>query len=82
MVGRRKSDDFRYGGGADQAANRVNRGGSWNNTSVNCRSANRNRNLPTNRNNNLGFRPVTAPVARPAVASTGTSLRPVPPHCE
>ena len=37
-------------------SNRVNRGGSWNNTARNCRSANRNRNNPSNRNNNLGFR--------------------------
>ncbi|MBU6303703.1 MAG: hypothetical protein KGS60_19320 [Verrucomicrobia bacterium] len=37
--------------------NRVNRGGSWNNNASNCRAANRNRNEPTNRNNNLGFRP-------------------------
>ncbi|HBB55438.1 MAG TPA: hypothetical protein DCZ49_04550, partial [Hyphomonadaceae bacterium] len=35
---------------------RVNRGGSWNNNPQNLRSANRNRNTPTNRNNNLGFR--------------------------
>ncbi|MFZ4083774.1 MAG: formylglycine-generating enzyme family protein [Pirellula sp.] len=35
---------------------RVNRGGSWNNEAANCRSANRNRNDPSNRNNNLGFR--------------------------
>jgi len=34
----------------------VNRGGSWNNNARNCRSANRNRNTPGNRNNNLGFR--------------------------
>jgi len=34
----------------------VNRGGSWNNNARNCRSANRNRNTPENRNNNLGFR--------------------------
>ncbi|MBF0429267.1 MAG: SUMF1/EgtB/PvdO family nonheme iron enzyme [Magnetococcales bacterium] len=37
-------------------SNRVNRGGSWNNTSDNLRSANRNNNDPANRNNNLGFR--------------------------
>lgn len=35
---------------------RVLRGGSWNNNPQNLRSANRNRNNPTNRNNNLGFR--------------------------
>jgi len=34
----------------------VIRGGSWNNEPVNLRSANRNRNTPDNRNNNLGFR--------------------------
>lgn len=34
----------------------MNRGGSWNNSATNCRTANRNRNNPTNRNNNLGFR--------------------------
>ena len=32
------------------------RGGSWNNNPRNLRSANRNRNDRTNRNNNLGFR--------------------------
>jgi len=32
------------------------RGGSWNNDAGNCRSANRNNNAPTNRNNNIGFR--------------------------
>ena len=35
---------------------RVLRGGSWNNNPQNLRSANRNRNNPTNRNNNVGFR--------------------------
>ncbi|MCY7278167.1 MAG: hypothetical protein LH702_31630 [Phormidesmis sp. CAN_BIN44] len=34
------------------------RGGSWNNNPLNCRSANRNRNTPENRNNNIGFRVV------------------------
>ena len=33
------------------------RGGSFNNQSSNVRSANRNNNQPTNRNNNIGFRP-------------------------
>lgn len=32
------------------------RGGSWNNNPENLRSANRNNNTPTNRNNNIGFR--------------------------
>jgi hypothetical protein len=32
------------------------RGGSWNNKQDNLRSANRNRNKPDNRNNNIGFR--------------------------
>jgi len=34
----------------------VIRGGNWNNNARNCRSANRNRNNPTNTNNNIGFR--------------------------
>ncbi|MBC8177483.1 MAG: hypothetical protein H8E19_08765 [Deltaproteobacteria bacterium] len=46
----------------------MNRGGSWNNNARNCRSANRNRNTPGNRNNNLGFR----------LASTQTRTRPEP----
>ncbi|WP_315874338.1 hypothetical protein [Leptothermofonsia sichuanensis] len=36
------------------------RGGSWYNNPGNCRSANRNRNTPTNQNNNIGFRVVCA----------------------
>ncbi|MBN1407416.1 MAG: SUMF1/EgtB/PvdO family nonheme iron enzyme [Calditrichaceae bacterium] len=39
-----------------KGSNRVNRGGSWNNNAQNVRVANRNRNTPDNRNNNLGFR--------------------------
>ncbi len=35
---------------------RVVRGGGWNKNSQNCRTANRNRNTPDNRNNNLGVR--------------------------
>ena len=36
--------------------NRVVRGGSWNNSARNCRSAYRNRRQPGNRNRNQGFR--------------------------
>ncbi|MBN1610949.1 MAG: SUMF1/EgtB/PvdO family nonheme iron enzyme [Polyangiaceae bacterium] len=58
-----------------QAA-RVNRGGSWNNNDPsNVRAANRNRNDPANRNNNLGFR--CARTATPA-CSTVTAVAPVP----
>ncbi|MCL4207968.1 MAG: hypothetical protein KJ000_36235 [Pirellulaceae bacterium] len=39
------------------------RGGSWRNDSQNCRSANRNANEPSNRNDNLGFRVAAAPRA-------------------
>ncbi|MBU0656056.1 MAG: SUMF1/EgtB/PvdO family nonheme iron enzyme [Gammaproteobacteria bacterium] len=42
------------------SANRVLRGGSWNNTPRNVRSANRNNNTPGNRNNNIGFRLASA----------------------
>ena len=37
-------------------SSRVLRGGSWNNTAQNLRVANRNRNTPTNTNDNIGFR--------------------------
>ncbi|NCC93840.1 MAG: hypothetical protein EOM10_11230 [Opitutae bacterium] len=46
--------DFRLGVG--RGGSRANRGGSWNNTPRRVRSANRNRNTPDNRNDNLGFR--------------------------
>jgi formylglycine-generating enzyme required for sulfatase activity len=42
--------------GPPRGSSRVNRGGSWNNTAANCRTANRNRNAPTNRNTNNGLR--------------------------
>jgi len=48
-------------------ANRVLRGGSWNNNGRNCRSANRNRNEPGNRNHNIGFRLALAQARMDAV---------------
>ncbi|MBD3342711.1 MAG: SUMF1/EgtB/PvdO family nonheme iron enzyme [Candidatus Lokiarchaeota archaeon] len=44
-----------------EGSNRVMRGGSWNNNAENCRSANRNRNNPERRNNDIGFRLVFVP---------------------
>ncbi|MCA9526808.1 MAG: hypothetical protein KC549_11000 [Myxococcales bacterium] len=43
-------------GGRQRGSNRVNRGGSWNNSARNVRAAYRNGNSPGNRNENLGFR--------------------------
>jgi len=42
-------------------SNRVLRGGNWNGNAQNCRSANRNRDGPENRNNNVGFRLLFVP---------------------
>jgi formylglycine-generating enzyme required for sulfatase activity len=51
-------------GRSQGARDRVNRGGSFNDITRNAPSANRNRNDPGNRNNDLGFRPAKAPEAR------------------
>ncbi|HKI17725.1 MAG TPA: formylglycine-generating enzyme family protein [Isosphaeraceae bacterium] len=64
--------NYRYGTGGDRAnTDIINileyvdintsllRGGAFNNQPANVRSANRNRNLPTNRNTNYGFRPAS-----------------------
>ena len=59
-------------------SNRVNRGGSWNNDARNCRSANRNRNDPENRNNNLGFRLARSSADRVDALPDGTGRFPVP----
>ncbi len=58
---------------APGSANRVNRGGSFNNTAQNARSANRNNDTPTNANRNLGVRPAKA-AHRPIVPETGERL--------
>ncbi len=42
--------------GVSESADRVVRGGSWNNPSQNLRAAIRNRNRAGNRNQNIGFR--------------------------
>jgi hypothetical protein len=56
----------------------VNRGGSWNNDAGNCRAANRNRNTPDNRNNNLGFRLARAPQVERMLCPTEPTAFPVP----
>lgn len=57
----RRAFNGNWAGGerAESGSNRVRRGGSWNNTASNCRSAYRNNNDPSNRNNNIGFRLVS-----------------------
>ena len=67
--------------GVSSRSNRVLRGGTWNNTANNARSANRNHNTPSNRNNNIGFRLTStgpregrrSPVVQPAPSSERTS---------
>lgn len=54
---------------------RVNRGGSWNNNPARVRSANRNRNTPSNRNNNLGFRLAESTSACRSAAAHGPAQR-------
>lgn len=63
--------------------NRVARGGSWNNNAANCRSANRDRNTPDNRDNNVGFRLLNSPPLwpdgrRPRIAPLRTGVDPYP----
>ncbi|MGO9466262.1 MAG: SUMF1/EgtB/PvdO family nonheme iron enzyme [Isosphaeraceae bacterium] len=67
---------YAHHGWAAKASHRVNRGGSWNNTPRNCRPANRNRNEPTNRNNNLGFRVAAAQPAWWIPSRTGPDVHP------
>ncbi len=57
----RQRRDTTIGGERPTGSDRVIRGGSWNNNGQNCRAANRNRNAPANRNNNLGFRLARTP---------------------
>jgi len=64
--------------GQRDRANRVLRGGSWNNTSTNVRAANRNNNTPSNRNNNNGFRLASTRSARVAAPTGTASERPSP----
>ena len=65
---------------------RVLRGGSFNNDTRNLRAANRNRNAPGNRNNNIGFRCIrdversraSASAARAAVVTAAAGVRALP----
>jgi hypothetical protein len=69
-------------------ANRVVRGGSWNNPARNLRAANRDRIHPSNRNDNLGFRlararskemcPRLGPIVIPSRIRNGASKNPDP----
>jgi formylglycine-generating enzyme required for sulfatase activity len=52
-------------GRGETGTNRVLRGGSWANDAENCRSAYRNWNHPANRNDNIGFRPVSSKQVSP-----------------
>lgn len=59
---------------------RVLRGGSFNNNARNVRAANRNRNDPDNRNDNIGLR-VCASHIFPARQECGAAIA-APPRCE
>jgi hypothetical protein len=59
----------------------VNRGGSWNNDADNCRTANRDRNDPSNRNDNQGFRLARAPPPALDGAGDRTDRFPVAGSC-
>ena len=54
----------------------MNRGGSWNNSAENCRSANRNNNTPDNRNDNIGFRLALSPVHQRMLMPNGRNPAP------
>ena len=59
----------------------MNRGGSFINPAQNARSAYRNGNHPSNRNDNLGFRPANAShrqIMRATVDNVGRTLVPSP----
>ncbi|MCP5526902.1 MAG: hypothetical protein H7A47_08865 [Verrucomicrobiales bacterium] len=47
------------------------RGGGWNNSARNCRSAYRNYDHPSNRNDNIGFRVVLVPSSDRASEDAG-----------
>ena len=63
--------------GPASGEHRVLRGGSWNNNQDNARCANRNRNNPNNRNNNIGFRCARSiSTGKLSSASAGPECRP------
>lgn len=53
---------------------RVVRGGSFNNDAINLRAANRNRNNPNNRNDNIGFRVVSSRSSNSPASPIGHDL--------
>ena len=61
--------------GGESLARQILRGGSWNNNPHNARSANRNRNAPGKRNNNVGFRLASTPQSqsRPLHGAAGST---------
>ena len=60
--------------GGSESGFRVLRGGSWNNPARNLASAIRNRNQPTNRNQNVGFRCVLPVPAEHASGAGGPRM--------
>jgi len=68
--------------GERRASSRVLRDGAFNNQPSNVRSAYRNNNSPTNRNNNNGFRPAsTLPCRNPQDDTNGECLQSPSPSC-
>ena len=60
--------------------NRINRGGSFNNTAENCTAGNRNRNNPGNTNRDLGLRLAASGSTAPAGSLCSPRPIPVPGH--
>lgn len=61
---------------AEEGSFRVNRGGCWSDAARNCRSGNRNRNSPGNRDFNLGFRVALVPSGKASQSSPASQQPP------